>query len=1426
MIRLRSFHALSAALVLAAAGGVLHATQTENNVMRILPAPGPVVIDGQTADWDLSGGLFACDDVERFRDMFSTWLFAMHDRENLYLLINWKDATPLNNDQSGKGGHGFQGDCLQVRFIFDYRTPDEKVSHWMGWRDRDNIELLTVAYGRDIKESPLGNTLDHGARQAFRVADDGEGYTQEIAIPWKLLTTSGQPPAAGAAIRMALEPNFTAGPIGRINIHDIFLEGVLPDRIFTFRAYEQWGVGVLEAAGRVAPAPVRLSDERQFPFSLAANGRPSIDWTGLIRKQELPGFKTIPFDAPQDGLVSLNIRDAKGGVVRQLLTENFFSKGSNQVKWDGLTTPHYKKPGEPVPPGTYDWEAIIHPPFKLTLRGWAGTSGSAPWENGPTTHWGGDHHGPAAAAADGEKIYLGWGMAEAGKGIIACDPEGNVVWKVGTGLGNSSQLLAVEDGILFNLGRVGFENVARREIARLRTTDGVFDNWQGRSSAALTISDLWAGLPNQKHLPQAADGMDVRDGKLYLTFSSQTFHAASIIDWKAFAAALTDGKPLHSRVLALIDRRASQHLDNFLKGKITERQLMQNRPFFAVETLKALNDLLPAADLAPGAARLSPAARAEANRKFLETQFPAAIAPLETNFIAICDARSGKLLKTLPAPYPQSLRALGGDRLLFASDGASIHALNTASGAMNPLVTGLRDITAITTDAGGNIYAAVDGDQRQVKTFAPDGRATGAIGRPGGRRPLGKWQPDGLLAPSALAIDNARRRLWVAEEDSYPKRFSVWNLADSTLAKEFFGATHYGASGGAINPLDPNIMAGTGCEWRLDPATGRAVCTGVFERTINGFAAFCPAPNGRLYLATLFEVMHNRCGLRIFERLGEGDYKLRAEWRPDYSAQTTTVWSDADGDGEQDPDEVTVFPYTIQLHGSNCWSININRNDLTLFAAIITEGMARSTASESMRVPQGEIKLTQTIFSKVRRINLAGFTACGAPKWDLAHMEDLDYVWSQALAAGSHGMVPSDDNRLLLAIERDWFRCYDLVAKKEIWSYPNPFFQVHGSHLAPPPVPGVTRGAYGAIGTFRTPALGTTWVINGNTGEWYMLTEKGYYLGHLFQGDLMKMRFPDKAIPGADMTESPPGLGGEDFGGSITQAPDGAVYLQAGKTGLWNVLLTGIDQVTTIPGGKITIAPDEIALAQREQEAQRQVAEGTKIANIKRLTPAFTGDIRRDFTGVPPLAFQKSEQTAVNVTTAWDGRNLYLGWAVTDNTPWVNGATDPAQLYLSGDTVDFQFGSDPKADSRRNDPVAGDLRLSIGNFRGEPAAVLYRAISSEKTGKKPRSFASGVIAHYQLDYVDTLPDARIKVTVRPDKKGYTVEAAIPWASLKFTPEPGLKYTGDAGVTYGDEAGARTRLRVYWSNQETGLVDDAVFELKMVPRNWGRLIFQP
>jgi hypothetical protein len=92
-----------------------------------------------------------------------------------------------------------------------------------------------------------------------------------------------------------------------------------------------------------------------------------------------------------------------------------------------------------------------------------------------------------------------------------------------------------------------------------------------------------------------------------------------------------------------------------------------------------------------------------------------------------------------------------------------------------------------------------------------------------------------------------------------------------------------------------------------------------------------------------------------------------------------------------------------------------------------------------------------------------------------------------------------------------------------------------------------------------------------------------------------------------------------------------------------------------------------------------------------------------------------------------------------------------------------------------------------------------------------------------MDYVAPIEGARIKVTIN-GTQGYVAQAALPWEELGFKPKPGTTYRADVGVTHGNPAG-RTRLRTYWSNQQTGIVDDVGFEPKMEPRLWGEVTFE-
>ena len=780
----------------------------------------------------------------------------------------------------------------------------------------------------------------------------------------------------------------------------------------------------------------------------------------------------------------------------------------------------------------------------------------------------------------------------------------------------------------------------------------------------------------------------------------------------------------------------------------------------------------------------------------------------KNDLVLAVDAATGKVLKKITVKAPLDMKA-GPDKTVYiVSEGTAVLALNPETDQIRPVISGLINAAAVTADKDGRLYVGLREPDNQVVVYTPEGKQVSTIGHKGGRALLGKWTPEGMAFIKGLAID-AEGKLWVAEADRYPKRFSIWDVKTGSLVKELLGPSTYGALGGAINPKDPDLMVGLGCEWRLDPKTGRDTCLGVITRDGMENARFGEGANGKLYLAVADGWIAGSKAIKFFERVGDADYKLRSAFFFDSkiipadpsrkgSKETkqplTTFWADENGDGQRQPAEEKTFDELITF---SKWYMNM-APDMTVYCAD-------------------------------KQYKVTGFSSCGAPKYDLAKPITLPLAAIPLDAKGKpasmgQGMGSADDKLMLFIgtynTNESWNRCFDIATGKLLWRYPDNFVGVHGSHNACPPEAGMIRGSYGPCGVAKLPdPVGNIWVIGTNVGEWHILTEKGFYLTRLFQPDPLKFQWPAEATPGVSLDNCPCGMGAEDFGGSVTRTDDGRLFIQSGKTGFWNLEVVGLDTVKAMQGQSIAISAADIKEAQAYHDQFAQAAAGKQQVTIAQATPTFTGDLAKDFKDAQILSYRKGQDAAIRSAAAYDARNLYLAWEVKDPTPWVNHATDAAQLYTGGDTVDFQLATDPKADPKRGEAVMGDLRLSIGNFRGTPTAVLYRKVAAEK---HPMTFSSGVVKNYTMDSVITLPDASIRV--KPSEKAYVVEAAIPLSSLGVNPA-GQTLRGDFGATFGDPAGTRTRLRVYWNNQHTGLVDDAVFELQMEPKNWGELILK-
>ena len=703
------------------------------------------------------------------------------------------------------------------------------------------------------------------------------------------------------------------------------------------------------------------------------------------------------------------------------------------------------------------------------------------------------------------------------------------------------------------------------------------------------------------------------------------------------------------------------------------------------------------------------------------------------------------------------------------------------------MVDGLNTATAIAVDAAGQMYVGFGEPENQIKVFSPAGKLVKAIGRarrPGAGRSLDR---DGVRFVDGMALDSAGK-LWVMENDWTPKRQSVWNVETGKLVREMFGVDQLRRTRrcGLPRRSDGRRRTGLRVADRSQNRPGRLHRRHHARR--HGKLSLCHASR-RQNLSVRRQ--HRKRGRRpaahlpatgrgpiqaancndLCRRAGQGIASQR-HGKPS-GAKQTVLWSDANDDGQRQADEMSGIDGEMRVNGWFLWA-----------------------------TPEG------SLYSKDKQFKMLGLTACGAPRYDLAH---ADQNAGRRLGLGRRPPGPDleqggDRSRLDAG--------FDIASGKLLWEYPDTFVGVHGSHNAPPPVDGLIRGAFPPCGTVKLPdPIGNIWVIPTNVGEWHILTEHGYYLTRLFQPDPLKVEWPEVAKPGANLDKVPPGSGGEDFGGSITLGHDGKLYLQSGKTAFWDIEVVGLDTVKALPMGTVTIEAGRYSAGQQDSRGSTaihrgQAAAGGQKANApvhRKSGPRFCRrhDPQVSKAGRSPGACHGRLGRSESLSGLGSVRLDSLG---------ERGHRSRADVHRRRHGR-FSVGHRSGRQSQARRSARGDLRLSIGPFQKKPQAVVYRRVADET---HPRSFQSGVFQDYVMQSVLPLEGAEI-VAKTIGKDHYVVEAKVPLAALGLTPRVGLELHGDFGVTHGDPAGQRTRLRTYWSNQHTGIVDDAVAELKMEPR---------
>lgn len=454
------FGPLAAPLALAALSAPAFATQSENHGIHAVPAPGKIAVDGKLDDWDLSGQVLMCYDIETLRDVYSAQVAMMHDADNFYVSLHWKDPIPLGNSHQPRyqANKGWAGDAVQLRLKTD------RISHVTAWYYAPASEpALQISYGKSLTE-PFGGAeaqlfrtqgwkLDQGAEMAFLKDADGRGYVQEIKLPWKVIAEKTPKPGEQISCGVELLWGEADWPVHR------YADNLAPgatSREFFWTAREAWGPVFLDAKGKLnLPEPAFMKAAR-------AGDEP------------LQGPIAIAYKLPKDARVTLAIDDAKGTRIRNLVAAAPRKKGANVERWDGLDDN-----GKLAAPGAYKFTALYHDGVHVNYVMSFANPGNPSWDTADNRGaFYGDHTAPQAVASGGDYVALACPMGEAGKHLIACDLNGQRLWGLANRVAfDGGHISLATDGKTLWVATEGKKSI----IYRVNIATGQYTPWAAKA---------------------------------------------------------------------------------------------------------------------------------------------------------------------------------------------------------------------------------------------------------------------------------------------------------------------------------------------------------------------------------------------------------------------------------------------------------------------------------------------------------------------------------------------------------------------------------------------------------------------------------------------------------------------------------------------------------------------------------------------------------------------------------------------------------------------------------------------------------------------------------------------------------------------------------------------------------------------------------
>ncbi|MGI5869731.1 MAG: sugar-binding protein [Kiritimatiellia bacterium] len=816
-----------------------------------------------------------------------------------------------------------------------------------------------------------------------------------------------------------------------------------------------------------------------------------------------------------------------------------------------------------------------------------------------------------------------------------------------------------------------------------------------------------------------------------------------------------------------------------------------------------------------------------------------------TSALAKLDKATARLQGPLVKTERLTAIAATPGNVVYGTDGKSVCRIDLESGAQKTLDTpGLVEPSSLTVDGQGNLVVMDAGPDRQIKVHAPDGRLLAACGKRGGRPLRGRFDPQALRAASSLAVD-AIGNVWAVEKWEFPRRVSVWNPKDGSLVRDYIGNTGYAGTGSYLHDSDPFLAYVGPIELKLDKASRSWEVSQVLwipDPDVGG-ERFRISPSEHTHPQRFTATVKGKpreylfvppyrdfAGYKIFMETPDG-------WRPVSAVTTVGQISgkvDSNGKVEEAPTgEFAAFsPFDAVFWNDANRDGRIQRDECD----IVQPASPRDKRNpRAIPIPMGSgwgerIGPDFTFYvNGISRCSPTSFTDEGAPVYTRESLQPLGVNEQGDLVP-----VPAED--LLLCLSFKGYAGPTRIAGIDtkdggvLWTYPNPYPGVHGSHRAPMPSPGSVIGPLKIVGVAHVnDEVGRVFLMRGNLGQDFFMTTDGLFVGAMFQdGRLPGETLPDKESSLVGMPMENFSHGGEPFNGWFGKQDDGKIRMTTGFPRQAAMILTvnGLESIRRFDAGKLEVTAERLEAADRDNLARAERAAPPKVYVAQRFdTPPKINGSLNGWEGVASLAIARPGFPFKGTARmAYDDANLYVAYSVQDDSPWLNEGKDCTRLFKTGDAVDLQLSTNGALtdQANRRDPAAGDVRVVLSQLGGKPVAVLMKPVDPTADPKAAVDYTSPV-APKHFDRVEVLADAVVRVA-RSDK-GYVVEASLPLSSLGLKPARGLNVRGDFGFISSDASGTINVARTYWANKDTNLVNDLPQESWFTPSAWGLIRFE-